>query len=171
MTSLKFPKLARDPTAFGGALLDRGSPRTRRPIHPRQPHHLVLRTTRARGALSLLAPGRARRIQTLAFRLGHTLGVRVYTYANAGNHLHLLVQPRSREAFHAYIRALSGLVARLTLRAERGRPTRRPFWDRRPWTRIVAWDRDFEVVLTYVIRNALEAERLIPYRARAKPPE
>lgn len=148
----RMPHFPRNPTAFGGSLL-KGNPRGCRPIAPKLPVHLVVRSTRARGARSFLAPTRARAIERLVFRLGRTLEVRVYRYANSGNHLHLLVRPRTREGFHAYTRALTGIIARLTLNAERGRPQRIPFWDKRPFTRIVQWGRDFIGVARYVESN------------------
>ncbi len=148
------PRFPRNPTAFGGSLL-KGNPRGPRPIHPKHPHHLVVRSTRARGTRSFLAPTRARQIERLVYRLGRKLDVRVYRYANSGNHLHLLVRPRTREAFHAYTRALTGIVARLTLAAERGCPRHIRFWDKRPFTRVVQWGRDFIGVARYVEHNTV----------------
>ena len=152
---LVFPKL-RDPTAFGGALLDRGNPRYARPLSPSQSMHLVLRSTRAYGSRSFLAPANARRIQKLVFSLGRRLRVRVYNYANSGNHLHLLLQPSTRAAYRAYVRALSGIVARIALRAKHSRTQGLRFWDRRPWSRIVSWGDGFETVLLYIERNTME---------------
>ena len=149
------PHFPRNPTAFGGSLL-KGNPRGPRPIAPKTPLHLVVRSTRARGARSFLAPARARKIERLVFRLGRKLEVRVYRYANSGNHLHLLVRPRTREGFHAYTRALTGIIARLTLGAERGRAKHTPFWDKRPFTRIVEWGRDFIGVAHYVENNTVQ---------------
>jgi REP element-mobilizing transposase RayT len=149
----RFP---RNPTAFGGSLL-KGHPRGARPIRAKQPLHVVLRSSLARGPRSFLAPTRARRIENLVYRLGKKLDVRVYRFANSGNHLHLLVLPRSRESFHAFSRAFCGIVARITLVAERGRAKSVRFWDNRPFTRVVTWGRDFKGVDRYVKRNTLEA--------------
>ncbi len=135
-------------------------------MSPRESLHLVLRSTRAYGARSLLAPANARRIQAITHSLGRRLGVRVYSYANAGNHLHLLVQPTSRPAFRAFVRALSGIVARIALRAERGQARKTTFWDRRPWSRIVEWGMAFETVLLYIERNTLEARGQLPKRRK-----
>ena len=154
-SGMRFPKL-RDSTAFGGSLL-KGNPRGRRPMIPKVPLHLVFRSKLARGTRSLLAPQRARRIEDLVFRLGRSLDVRVLSYANAGNHLHLLVQPKTRDALHAFTRAFSGIVARLTLGAERGAGKKVRLWDARPWTRIVFRVRDCQVVARYIERNVLEA--------------
>ncbi len=94
------------------------------------------------------------------------MGVKVYRFANSGNHLHLVILPRSRPAFQAFIRAVSGLIARITLKVERGRALGIRFWDARPFTRILAWGRDFRRTSDYLLRNTLEALGFIPYRPR-----
>jgi len=40
-------------------------------------------------------------------------GVRLYQYANVGNHLHLLIKIPGREAWAAFIRELSGRIAQI----------------------------------------------------------
>ena len=105
-------------------------------------------------------------IKEFVYRLGEESGVKVYRFANGGNHLHLLVLPNSREAFNAYVRALSGLIARVTLGAERGKAMRLKFWDARPFTRIIEWGREFKTVCGYVLQNTLEAIGFIPYQPR-----
>jgi hypothetical protein len=139
---------------------------------------VVLRSSQARGSLSLLSllsPRRARGIEALVRAQARIQGVRLYRYANAGNHLHLVVLPGSRKALSAFLRALAGLIARQVLRTERGRPfirataeerTPTGFWDARPYTRIVEWGRDFAGACRYVLRNELEPTGFIPYRPR-----
>jgi REP element-mobilizing transposase RayT len=73
--------------------------------------HLVMRSSLATGELSFLRAKRARRIQELVYGLGKKHQVRVYRFANAGNHLHLLVMPKSREAFKSFLRSISGVIA------------------------------------------------------------
>src|SRR5262249_51105058 len=96
------------------------NPREARPIAVKRPMHLVMRSPQATGARSFLMTERARKIQALIHRAGKEHGVRVYRLANSGNHLHLIVQPRSREAFHGFLRAITGVIARITLGRERG---------------------------------------------------
>jgi REP element-mobilizing transposase RayT len=155
---------------FGGALL-RGNPREQRPISTQRPMHLVLRSSQACGERSFLRPGRARLVERLVRKQGREKGVRIYRFANSGNHLHLLVLPRSRKGYHGFVRAISGLIARLALGAERGQPKRAQgssFWDARPYTRIVEWGRAFHLACSYVRLNELEASDFWPYRARDK---
>jgi REP element-mobilizing transposase RayT len=119
------------------------------------------------GSLSFLRPARARAIKELVHRLGRRKGVRVYRYANSGNHLHLLVRARSPQAYKAFIRAVTGLIALLTLGAQRGTRVGLKFWDSLPFSRIVEWGRAFAVASSYLQQNELEALGFIAYRPRA----
>jgi hypothetical protein len=150
---------------FGGSRL-KGNAREARPISTRRPIHLVMRSSFAKGDRSFLKAGRAKQIETLVRRLGRENDVKVYRFANSGNHLHFLLLPKSRRAFNAYIRAISGLIARITLGVERGKALGLKFWDARPFTRIVEWGREFKVVCGYVLQNTLEAIGFIPYQVR-----
>lgn len=152
---------------FGGSQL-KGNAREARPISTNRPLHLVLRSSLASGERSFLRKCRVTRIRDLIRRAAAAHDVRVYRYANAGNHLHLVILPRSRVAFNRFIREITGKIARLTLGVERGRPQSLKFWDARPFTRIVEWGRDFRRVSDYLGQNILEALGFIPYRLRAK---
>ena len=140
---------------FGGALL-KGNPRSARPLSTKRPLHLVMRSSMAVGKRSLLQPDRAGRVEKMVHRLGKHQGVKILRFANGGNHLHLLVRPRSRKAFHSFVRALSGVAARLSLERERGKAAtkksknsyRSPedFWDARPFTRIIDWGHGYNII-------------------------
>jgi len=150
---------------FGGALI-KGNPREARPIAIKKPMHLVMRSSLAVGEYSFLRSVRSRKIEDAVRRLGKMTGVRVYRFANSGNHLHLILLPRSREAFKAYLRAVTGLIARITLGVERGKSQGKKFWNARPYTRIIEWGREFKTVSAYVSQNTLEALGFIPYQSR-----
>src|ERR1700761_1724961 len=106
---------------FGGSRdLKKAHAREARPISIKRPMHLVMRSTLATGERSFLRAKRARKIEELVHRLGKEKGVKVYRFANSGNHLHFIVLPKSREAFKAYLKAVTGIIARLTIGAERG---------------------------------------------------
>lgn len=158
--------------SFGGSLL-KGNPKVARPISTKKAMHLVLRSSLARGERSMLKPERARRIQKLIYVQADRFGVRVYRYSNSGNHLHLSVKASSRMEFSNYLRAITGLIARITLGVERGTPLRllrgelRKFWDARPFTRIVEWGKDYIRVSKYLMQNTLEAIGFIDYEPRA----
>ena len=150
---------------FGGTTV-KGHPRDRRPISIKRPMHLVMRSTLARGELSFLKRSRRNAIRALVERQARAKGVKLYRYANSGNHLHIIVLPRSREALHAFTRAISGLIARIVLGAEKGRARNLRFWDARPFTRLLEWGRDYKRACAYVLQNKLEALGFVPYRTR-----
>lgn len=84
--------------------------------------------------------------------------VEIHRYANSGNHLHLLVKPSSdRKQFTAFMRAISGLIARQVLKAERGQAKGIKFWDARPFSRLVSWGKAFERCARYIEKNIFEA--------------
>ncbi len=120
----------------------------------------------ARGQLSFLNQKRRKRIESLVRRTAASKGVKLYRYANSGNHLHIIILPSSREAFNSFVRVISGLIARLTLGAEKGSAKGLKFWDARPFTRVIEWGRDYNRACAYVLQNTLEALGFAPYRKR-----
>jgi hypothetical protein len=218
---------------FGGSHLKNSNPKTARPISTKRSMHLVMHSSKAKGSYSFLKF--YSEIQLIINTQAKAFGVKVYRQANAGNHLHLIVLPRSREAFNGFIRAISGLIPRLVLGVERGsgrsvltknkliskslensramssqhyraispqnskirskdeievkfkdeaksnsnsnsitKVSHVSFWNKRPFTRIVEWGREFKSVSRYLLQNTLEAFGFIPYqprKARFKPNE
>ena len=152
---------------FGGTLL-RGNAREQRPISIKRPMHLVMRSSLAKGERSFLK--KEAKIRGIIYATAYNKGVRIYRYANAGNHLHLIVKPESRQAFKRFIRAVSGLIARAVLGVERGRAQGIRFWDAKPFTRILEWGRDYKNACEYLMTNLLEAIGFQPYRPRARAP-
>jgi len=140
------------PALEHGGSLGRGKRKTARPIHPQWPLHVVLRSSRATGPWSLLRPELDGAIRHDLGSLARRFGVRVYQFANVGNHLHLLVRPGSRAGFQRMLRALSGMIARRVTGARRGRPAGR-FWDELAYSRVVRWGRDYRAVRAYVRHN------------------
>ncbi len=82
--------------------------------------------------------------------------VHLHRFANAGNHLHLLVECREQERFQNFLRAVSGAIA-LMVKVEEGQTQTENFWLQRPWTRLVAASgRAFTSVWRYVDLNEIE---------------
>ena len=65
---------------------EKGRRKTRRPLTPKLALHVTFRSSQARGKLTLLHPERAQRIQTKLQAIARRFHVRVYQYANSGNH-------------------------------------------------------------------------------------
>jgi hypothetical protein len=148
---------------FGGAHL-KGNPKHKRPISIKKSSHLVMRSVLAKGPHSFLRFDK--KVRAIVNKQASKFGVKVYSLANAGNHLHLIVLPRSRYAYNGFIRSTTGLIARLVLGAEKASPKNMQFWEKRPFTRIVEWGRDFKRVTDYLQQNTLEALGFIEYKPR-----
>lgn len=142
-------------TEHGGDVRS-GKRKLARPFDPRRPLHVTLRSSRAKGELNLLRAKNRKRVNHEISRLAHRFQVRVYNQANSGNHLHLLVRAKSRADFQAFLRSLSGTLARAVTGAKKGL-AKGKFWDSLVWTRVVSWGKDFQGVKSYVTLNAMEA--------------
>lgn len=161
---------------FGGSRT-RGHPRGARILSTKHPLHLVLRSSRAKGELSLLSGKRQQKIRLIVAKQARLFHVTLYRYANAGNHLHLLVRAKNRRDFGRFLKAITGLIARLTLKKERGpaltdafpASKSKRFWDARPYTRVVSWGREFLKVRNYLLMNELEAVGFLPLRNKSLP--
>lgn len=161
LLSTQFRPIGRD--GFGGSL-GVGQRKAARPIVSRKPMHVVLRSSQATGEWSLY---RSKvRVRVIVDHFASRFGVSIYEYANAGNHIHLVVRAVSRNGFKKFLMAISGRIAELVTKASRKNPLAQPFWDFIPWTRILEWGRAFEIAKHYVIKNQLEAAGVIAYRAR-----
>lgn len=157
--------------SFGGSLLKRAHASGPRPVSSKHYLHVVLksdvailtkyedlRLTKKRGAVDGIIKNKA-----------ETFGVRLHKVAIASNHIHLLISFKSRRKYFNWIRRVTGLIARLMLNAEKGKPSQKSFWTYRPFTRVVFWGRDYRGVYGYVQRNILEAIGFIEYIPRGYP--
>lgn len=116
----------------------------------------------------MLRSAHERMIKREVHALARRFGVRVYQYANSGNHLHLMVRARTRRDFQAYLRTLGGIVARRITGARKGKPAGK-FWDDLAYSRVVEWGKDFVNTKFYIVRNELEALGLpVPARKVAR---
>ena len=97
------------------------------------------------------------RVHVLVHETARKYGFKVYEYANAGNHLHLIVRVTDRRKWAAYIRELTGRIALAAGRRKAG-----GFWRHRPFTRVIrSWRQAFQWACDYVELNRLEAEGFI----------
>ena len=136
-----------DKFAFGGARLKGSHPKKKRIFRPELALHVVVRSTQARGKHSLLLHNRT--VAGILDAQASRHFVRIYAAANAGNHLHLLIQSPSREHLAAFLKAITGHIAQLVGGAQ-------GFWDARPFSRVVSWGRDFKNVARYIGLNSTE---------------
>lgn len=169
----QLPKRGRKPRKprdhFGGMYLKNYNPKSERPMDSKKALHVVLRSSKATVAMSFKNHRNEQDIWDIIDKHAKRLGIKIYSYANAGNHLHLLLRAKHRDEYNAFIRTITGLIARLVSRSERGKPGKTKFWDARPFSRIVSFaKREFHLAKTYLLRNTLEAIGWMPYVSRDK---
>jgi REP element-mobilizing transposase RayT len=148
-----------------GGEIRRGRRKLARPFDSRRPIHVVLRSSVAKGRWSLRRPDTTRQVFNAMQRLARRFGVRVYEFANATNHLHMLIRAKCRHALQGFLRAFAGIAARIVTGAQKGRPIGK-FWDWLAYSRIVEWGRDFFGAWAYVFQNELEGTRRLPHQPR-----
>lgn len=142
------------PRSHGGAL-SAGREKKARPIVTKRPMHLIVRSSRARGAWSFL---RKRHQAGIALHLEKTarrFGVKVHRLVNVGNHLHLLVQAKRRDDFQNFLRVFTQGVVFLVTGARKGKPVGK-FWDALAFSRVVEWGRDWAHLHGYFDKNGWE---------------
>jgi REP element-mobilizing transposase RayT len=158
------------PAEFGGELLKKSHAKCARPISTKCALHVVLRSTLAKDKLSFLSCKRRAQIENTIRKQAATFNIKIYRLAINSNHVHLLVKFYERESYRMFIRAITGLIAGITLGIKRGKAMLVKFWDYRPYTRIISWGRDFKITSEYVIQNILEATGVVPYKERRHGP-
>jgi REP element-mobilizing transposase RayT len=111
--------------------------------------HLILKSDKAKGERSFLRKPNARFIRDLLKQLSTTYAVNVREFSNVGNHLHLLVQARSRGGFQNFLRALGSKIAIELTGAKKGLSFGR-FWTQSAFTRIVEGSAHLWSVVMYI---------------------
>jgi len=155
---------------YGGSLQTTRKGRAHgRPVSTKHSMHFVLRSTKARGEWSFLR--HKREIAEILNRFANKNGIKIESFANVGNHLHLHLKLSNRHAYKPFIRAItSAIMMKVTgtsrwwkygrasgkyLKNEPQKENGR-FWDRRPYSRIVV---GFKAVLNlrdYILINKYE---------------
>jgi hypothetical protein len=155
---LSFEGFSKLNDCFGGSLLKNSHAKTHRPLDSKLPIHLILRSVK--GGMRL--PKTFKHVNQTVDRACKKHGVRLYQYANVGNHLHMLIKISHVKRWAAFIRELTGRIAQVAqgLKGpQKGLPN---FWKQRPFTRIVrSWRKAFRDAKEYVHLNFLEAEGFI----------
>lgn len=152
------------PTSFGGTLLGqsyKSHAKTQRPLCTKRMIHLVMRSKYATGKYSMLR--KAKQVRSIIDTQAAKFGVRIYDFANVGNHLHLSLKISDKTHFKNFLRSISGLIMRLITGARRGSKKLNHiathFWDQRPFTRIVELGKkSFKVIARYLFKNKLESQ-------------
>ena len=136
---------------FGGSLL-KGKRKIARTLDSRKPLHFVLKCQK-----SIKLPLHRKTLQQLLRRYAKQFGVKVYKESVQKDHWHFCIKITTRHLYRSFIRALTGTIAR---RFGKG------LWIQRPYSRVVAWGRDFLTVLDYILLNVCEVFGIVPYAER-----
>lgn len=142
-----------------------GGPRGR-PIDSRNTMHLVLRSTKAKGAWSFWTKENRAKVHAVTAKFSKKYGVRILSMANVGNHLHFHVKLSSRHTYVRFIRAITSAIAMAVTGVSRWNPSESRFWDYRPFTRVVMGRRGFLNLRDYIQINRLEGFGLRKSEAR-----
>ncbi len=162
-----FPKEQR---AFAPGKRTTRAARQYRPRGTKEAMYLVLRSDRARGAKSLLKYDGV--VRAVIAQLAQKHGVRVYRVVNAGNHLHITLKLSKQFLWKGFISGITGGIARAVgFQRKRDENSKQGFWNSRPFTRVIAWGRDYDVVKDYHTLNQLEADGAVPPRSQMLKPE
>lgn len=161
---------SRSGLCFGGSLMTKAKNRTARPISSRDPMHLVLRSSKAKGIFSFGHRFNLKRVNEIVRRHCEKYGVKLIEYSNNYNHLHLLAKFPSRAVYLRFIRSLTGHLVLAVTGANRLRSLKdyfgeKGFWDYRPFSRVVRSWRGYRIARDYVVLNQLEAAGILPKRS------
>ena len=139
-----------------------------RPRGTKEAMHLVLRSDRARGAKSFLKYDKV--VRSVIGKLASRHGVRIYRIVNAGNHLHITLKLSKQFLWRGFISGITGGIAR-AVGFKRDNGSRQGFWNSRPFTRLISWGKDYNIVKDYHVLNQLEADGAVPPRSQMLKPE
>jgi REP element-mobilizing transposase RayT len=143
---------------FGGAYLKGNHAKCKRPLESKFAVHVVLRATES----GLRKPAVYHHVNLAVTRACKKYGVKLYEYANVGNHLHLLIKLPHVRAWKAFIREITGRIAQIARGLKGRQKSAAKFWRHRPFTRIVrGWKRAYRLAKDYILLNQLEGEGLI----------
>jgi REP element-mobilizing transposase RayT len=152
---------------FGGRYLKNYNPKCERPMDSKKALHLVLKSSQATGERSFDSKTHKKIVWKIIYDHADKFGIKIHEYANGGNHLHLLLRAKNRQDYAAFIRTITGLIARTVGNSQRGRRLKNKFWDARPFSRVVSYARqEYNTIKTYLLRNTLEAIGWLKYISR-----
>jgi len=154
MTNEEYEKLKKP---YGGSLQTTREGRAiPRPLTTRHSMHLVLRSTKARGALSFTKPKNKKTIEAIVQKFSRKYSITIITMAIVGNHMHLQLKLKYKEHYNAFIRATTAAIAMAITKASRINPMKEKFWDRRPFSRVAIGIKAFHRLKNYIAINQLE---------------
>ena len=141
-----------------GGSIQKGHRKTARPIDRKKPLHLVMKSSHAKGSLSLLTAKNRLFVERTFRERAKQFGITIQGFENVGNHLHAIVKFKRREQFQHFLRTVSALIARFVTGARKGKPFGKRFWNDLAFTRVVQGLKDLRALVTYFFKNEIERE-------------
>jgi REP element-mobilizing transposase RayT len=120
--------------------------------------HIVLRSTQARGYGSFAREHNRIFVNRILAKHAKKCEVELTGTGNAGNHLHIRAQVKTRAQYYKFIRSITGEIAWRSKRLLKayGIVNTKNFWDRRPFTSIVATNKYINRLTDYLKINQME---------------
>jgi REP element-mobilizing transposase RayT len=87
-------------------------------MNSREAIHLVMRSSWAKGTTSFRNPANKNKIESLIRTVAVKHQVLIYRKAVVGNHIHLVLKVADRRAYCAFVRSVSGQIARHVMRKQ-----------------------------------------------------
>ncbi len=138
--------------------LTEGKRKTARPISTKKWSHLVLKSKKAKGPLSLSHPKNITQVKYILRKQASKHGVEITDYVNMGNHLHLKVKPHSRVGFQKFLKSTTAMIARKVTGARKGFEFGK-FWDGLAFTRVIQSSYELFQLKGYFEANRLESRK------------
>ena len=137
---------------FKGRPCDR---KAKRPFSSKHALHIVLKAQPPKGK-SFLKYSNYFSVLEIIERQSRRFKIKIPKQSINSNHIHLLLQTKSKTALSGFLRAVSGLISRKILSVERGKTAGLKLWLHRPYSRIITWGREFARVVKYIKINIEE---------------
>ena len=137
--------------SFGGSLR-RGKRKIARPLSAKNPVHLVIKSSFARGSLSFV--NNRKLLDDRLRRSAKKWGTKIMNHKWNWDHAHLIIHIANRTIYKYWIREFTGAVVQ-ALTKKTGYELKR-FFDHRPFTRIIQWGRDLKNAFDYLDLNEME---------------
>ena len=122
--------------------------------------HLVLRSSKAKGLWSFTRKENKEKIHKIVYKNAAKNFIKIISYANVGNHMHLHLKLSARKEYFAFIRAITGAIALTVMKSSKNRKFvhgyKDRFWDQRPFSVIINTYRHFMNMKDYMEINRLE---------------
>lgn len=149
--------LKKQERAYGGDLLKtRKGRQGGRPLDTKNSMHLVLRSSKAKGSMSFRAPQNRKRVEGIVAKFSTKYGIKIFSLANVGTHLHLHMKLANRHTYRPFIRAVTAAIAMAITGKSRWQKMKEKFWDYRPFTRVTVGFKGFLKLSDYLFINKLE---------------